>query len=82
VAGDPVAAAGAKRRRGRAGIPDQVRHAEKWRLALEMIDEMTGPSGWGVLGLVTAGGGAPPVVVGDAGYGESADFRQELEARG
>jgi hypothetical protein len=36
---------------------------------------MTGPSGWGVLGLVTAGGGARPVVVGDAGYGESADFR-------
>ena len=40
---DPVAAACAARRRERAGIPDQVRHTEKWRLALEMIDEMAGP---------------------------------------
>jgi SRSO17 transposase len=43
---DPVAAARARRRRERAGIPGQVRHAEKWRLALEMIDEMTGPGRW------------------------------------
>src|SRR5512142_3408237 len=44
---DPVAAARARRRRRRqARIPDQVRHAEKWRLALEMIEEMTGPGGW------------------------------------
>ena len=40
---------GPRRRRERAGIPDRVRHTEKWRLALEMIDEMTGPGGWGVL---------------------------------
>src|SRR6266567_2760688 len=32
--GDPVEAARAARRRARAGIPDEVRHAEKWRLAL------------------------------------------------
>ena len=32
-----------------AGIPAQVRHREKWRLALDMIEEMTGPGGWGVL---------------------------------
>src|SRR5512140_2332930 len=31
---DPMAAAGAARRRQRVGIPDQVRHREKWRLAL------------------------------------------------
>ena len=43
--GDPVAAAGARRRRERAGIPGEVRHTEKWRLALEMIDEMAGPAG-------------------------------------
>jgi SRSO17 transposase len=43
--GDPVAAAAARRRRERAGIPDEVRHVEKWRLALEMIGEMTGPAG-------------------------------------
>jgi SRSO17 transposase len=79
---DPVAAAGAARRRERAGIPDAVRHAEKWRLALEMIDEMTGPGGWGLLEQVTAAGGTRPVLVSDAGYGEGADFRLELDARG
>jgi SRSO17 transposase len=78
---DPVAAAGARSRRQRAGIPDAVRHKEKWRLALEMIDEMAGPGGWGMLDQA-AGGGARPVVVADAGYGESADFRLELAARG
>ncbi len=79
---DPVAAARAARRRERAGIPDEVRHAEKWRLALEMIDEMTGPGGWGLAEQVTAAGGARPVVVADAGYGEGADFRLALAARG
>jgi SRSO17 transposase len=79
---DPVAAAGAADRRERAGIPDEVRHAGKWRLALEMIDEMTGPGGWGLLDQITAAGGARPVVVSDAGYGEGADFRLGLDARG
>lgn len=79
---DPVAAARAKRRRERAGIPGEVRHTEKWRLALEMIDEMTGPGGWGLLEQVTAAGGRRPVVVADAGYGEGADFRLELADRG
>ena len=51
---DPVAAARARCRRGRARIPDEVRHTEKWRLALEMIDELAGPAGWGVLGQVSA----------------------------
>src|SRR5207302_2136454 len=54
---DPVAAARARRRRERAGIPDEVRHREKWRLALDMIEEMTGPGGWDRQGL---GGGARP----------------------
>ena len=31
-------------RRVRAGLPDDVHHVEKWRLALEMIDELIG---WG-----------------------------------
>ena len=79
---DPVAAAGAARRRQRAGIPDQVRHREKWRLALEMIEEMTGPGGWGVLDLVTAAGGARPVVAADIGYGDNALFRQQLTDAG
>jgi SRSO17 transposase len=79
---DPVAAARAARRRERAGIPGEVRHAEKWRLALEMIDEMTGPGGWGLLEQITAAGGTRPVVVADAGYGEGADFRLGLADRG
>ena len=79
---DPVASARAARRRERAGIPGAVRHTEKWRLALEMIDEMAGPGGWGVLEQVTAAGGTRPVVVADAGYGEGADFRLELADRG
>jgi SRSO17 transposase len=79
---DPVAAAGAARRRQRAGIPDEVRHREKWRLALEMIGEMTGPGGWGVLDLVTAAGGPRPVVAADIGYGDNALFREQLTAAG
>jgi len=78
---DPVAAARARQRRQRAGIPDQVRHTEKWRLALEMIDEMTGPGGWGILEQVTATG-ERPVALADAGYGDSTAFRLGLTARG
>ena len=77
---DPVAAARARRRRDRAGIPDGVRHTEKWRLALEMIDEMTGPGGWGLLEEIA--GGEQPAVVADAGYGDSTAFRLELGNRG
>jgi SRSO17 transposase len=79
---DPAQAARARRRRERAGIPDEVRHAEKWRLALEMIEEMTGPGGWGVLEEITAAGGARPVVTADAGYGDNTAFRLELDTRG
>jgi SRSO17 transposase len=79
---DPVAAAAAARRRQRAGIPAGVRHREKWRLALDMIEEMAGPGGWGVLDLVTAAGGSRPVVAADIGYGDNALFRQQLTGRG
>lgn len=79
---DPAQAAHARRRRDRAAIPDRVRHAEKWRLGLEMIDEMTGPGGWGVADQITAAGGGRPVVVADAGYGDNTTFRMELTARG
>jgi SRSO17 transposase len=77
---DPAQAARARRRRDRAGIPDGVRHAEKWRLALEMIEEMTGPGGWGLLEEIA--GGERPVVTADAGYGDSTAFRLELGNRG
>jgi SRSO17 transposase len=79
---DPVAAARAARQRERVGVPDEVRHTEKWRLALEMIEELTGPGGWGVLEQVTGTGGARPVVVSDTGYGDNALFREELAAAG
>jgi len=79
---DPVAAAGARRRRERAGIPDDVRHREKWRLAADMITEMAGPGGWGVLEEITAGGGARPVVAADIAYGDNALFRQALTSAG
>ena len=42
----------------------------KWQLALDMVDEL---GGWGL---------HPPVVVTDAGYGESGELRLGLEARG
>jgi SRSO17 transposase len=79
---DPVQAARARRRREQARIPDGIRHSEKWRLALEMIDEMAGPGGRGVLEQVTAAGGTRPAVAADAGYGDSTAFRLELENRG
>ena len=81
AAPDEVAATAIRRRRQRAGIPGDVRHREKWRLALEMIDEMTGPGGWGVLDVITAAGHARPVAVADAGYGDNTTFRLELENR-
>ena len=62
-------------------IPDRIRHREKSRLALEMLDEMAGPGGWGVLKQVTAAGGTRPVVTADAGYGDNTTFRLELEDR-
>ena len=46
-------AAEIRRRRARCRIPDEVRHREKWRLALDMLDEITGPpagGGWGLPG--------------------------------
>ena len=79
---DPVAAAGPPAGGQRAGIPGEVRHTEKWRLALQMIEEMTGPGGWGVLEQITARGGARPVVAADIGYGDNALFRQGLTAAG
>lgn len=59
-----------------------MRHTEKWRLALEMLDEMTGLAGWDVLGRSAACGGARPVVAAGGGYGDNTAFRMELENRG
>ena len=40
---DADAVAQIQRRRARCKIPDEVRHREKWRLALDMLDQITGP---------------------------------------
>src|SRR3954454_11768122 len=69
-AATPEAAAAIRARRARAGIPAGERHRPKWALALEMLDEL---AGWGL---------RPPVVVADAGYGNNADFRAGIAARG
>jgi SRSO17 transposase len=52
--------------RRRAGIPDELGHQPKWRLALEMLDEL---NQWGL---------RPPVIAADAGYGNNAHFRDAL----
>lgn len=50
-------------------VPDEVRHEPKWKLALQMVDEL---GEWGIV--------APPVL-GDAAYGDITEFRLGLEAR-
>src|SRR3954449_3921879 len=50
MANDAEAAEEIRRRRARCKIPDDERHREKWRLALDMLDEMLGEpdsGGWG-----------------------------------
>jgi SRSO17 transposase len=56
-------------RRARAKIPDEVRHREKWRLALDMLDELLA---WGL---------ERRVVQADGGYGDITAFRVGLEER-
>ncbi len=56
-------------RRRITGVPDQIGHREKWRLAPEVLDEL---AGWGLV---------PPVVVADAGYGQDSDFRHAVAER-
>ncbi|WP_030797634.1 transposase, partial [Streptomyces griseus] len=54
----------------RAGVPDDVVHKEKWRLALGLLDTL---AEWQL---------KAPVVVADAGYGVSTPFRLGLQERG
>jgi SRSO17 transposase len=58
-------------RRAKAAIPDDEHHKRKWEQALDMIDE-----------LLVWGRTPPPVVVGDAGYGDATEFRTGLTERG
>jgi SRSO17 transposase len=66
----PRAAVDVLARRRKAGIGDDIGHREKWRLALDMIDELIG---WGR---------RPPLIVADCGYGDAAQLRHGLAARG
>lgn len=68
---DLLLAEGIRRRRTKAGVPDTARHREKWRLTLDMLDEVRGE--W-----------EPPdlPVVADAGYGDATGFREGLAERG
>lgn len=56
-------------RRAKAHVPEEVRHVAKWRLALEMIDELRG---WGLE--------AKPVLA-DGAYGDITELRSGLEER-
>ena len=56
-------------RRAKARLPVEERHRPKWRLALEIVDELRS---WQL---------EPPVVCADAAYGEITEFRLGLEAR-
>jgi SRSO17 transposase len=68
---DPDTVEQVRTRRARSGVPDEVRHREKWRLALDMLDQMTGD--WGL---------SKRTVSADAGYGDATEFRLGLEERG
>jgi len=68
---DPAKAAAVREKRDRAGIGDDVRHREKWRLALDMLDEMIDT--WGLPNLPVAA---------DSGYGDCTLFRLGLSDRG
>lgn len=66
----PEAWAGDRRRRRRAGVPEEIRFREKWRIALDEIDR------------ATAMGAEFGTVLADAGYGACAQFRKGLSERG
>ncbi|GAB2809414.1 hypothetical protein GCM10027073_47400 [Streptomyces chlorus] len=57
-------------RRRRARVPEETGHVEKWRLAVDMVDELRC---WGL---------DPPLVVADEGYGQDGAFRLALTERG
>jgi SRSO17 transposase len=76
LAADADAAAEILRRRTRCKIPEDVRHREKWRLALDMLDRILAEErdgGWGL---------PERTVVADAGYGDITEFRLGLAERG
>lgn len=61
------------KRRQKAGVPDGIEFAPKWQLMLGLLDQTSA----GVVGV----GLEPLPFVGDAGYGDVAEFRRALCAR-
>jgi SRSO17 transposase len=59
-----------RQRRAKAHVPEDAHHVPKWRLALEMIDELRS---WNI---------QPPVVLGDGAYGDITELRCGLQERG
>lgn len=58
-----------QQRRAKTKLPEDAHHVEKWRLALEMLDELRS---WGL---------QPPVILGDGAYGDVTELRSGLEER-
>lgn len=58
------------RRRSKVHVPEDVEFAEKWKLAIGLLDDALS---WGL---------PKRVVVGDAGYGDATGFRAALVERG
>lgn len=57
------------KRRAKAHLPDDAHHQPKWKLVLDMIDEL---SAWGLVA---------PVVLGDGAYGDITELRTGLSER-
>ena len=59
-----------KKRRAAVGVPEDVRFRRKWEIALEQLDA------------ALAAGVRRHVILADAGYGDSTEFRTGIEERG
>jgi len=57
-------------RRRMCGVPAEISHKPKWKIALDLLDDALA---WGV---------RKHVVLADAGYGNGSEFRDGLDARG
>ena len=57
-------------RRKKAGIPDELEFRKKWQIAIDLIDDALA---WGV---------RKHLVLADAGYGDSVEFRNAITERG
>jgi SRSO17 transposase len=58
------------KRRATVGVPEEIGFQEKWRLAMELVDQA---QAWNRA--------RPEAVLADAGYGDTTEFREGLEAR-